>query len=91
MDSKEDLFKCNVPDFIEAVFGDVGDLLVGAVFLVVEDREGGVEVEEDVEGSMVVVRFLEEVIFINLNIFLKVLAKFFINNINISSLNSSSQ
>jgi len=56
VDSKEDLFKCNVPDFIEAIFGDVGDLVVGGVFLVVEDREGGVEVEEDVEGSMVVVR-----------------------------------
>ena len=46
VDSREDLFKCNVPDFIEAVFGDVGDFVVGAVFLVVEDAEGGVEVSD---------------------------------------------
>jgi len=60
VDSKEDLFKCNVTDFIEAVFGDVGDLVVGAVFLVVEDRGGGVEVEEDVEGLVGVVRGVTE-------------------------------
>lgn len=43
-----DYFEGNVPDFIEAVFGDVFDFVVGPVGGVVEFAEGGVEVEEHV-------------------------------------------
>ncbi len=42
----DDLFIGDVPDVFEAEFGDVGEFVVGAVFLVVEDAEGGGEVEE---------------------------------------------
>lgn len=38
----------DVPDFVKAISGDVGALVGGAVGFVVEDAEGGVEVEENV-------------------------------------------
>lgn len=38
----------DVPDFVKAISGDVEALVGGAVGFVVEDAEGGVEVEENV-------------------------------------------